>query len=257
MEETTLRPKPMVEVGGRPVIRHIMQLYASHGFDDFVVAAGYKAEMIEAYFRREQGIAVGIGETWLTNRLQVEVVDTGASTMTGGRIRRLEPRLADETFMATYGDGLADVDLQALLHFHRSHGRIATLTAVHPPEVPGRFPLDDPHEGGTADSQCSTWVNGGFFVFEPRIFDYLEGDGDVLEAEPLSRLARDGELMAFQHGGFWQCMDTAAERDLLEQLWRSGCAPWERTAATPVATIAGAARSNVRHLTVQQKQGSR
>jgi glucose-1-phosphate cytidylyltransferase len=217
MEETTVRPKPMVEIGGEPILRHIMSLYESQGFGHFVVALGYKGDVIRQHFAEHPA-------PW-----QVDLVDTGAETMTGGRVRRMQPYLEDGTFMLTYGDGVSDVDAQELLRFHRSHGRIATLTAVHPPERTTRLVLGGDHVSGfRATEQGDGWINGGFFVFEPAIFDYLSADSDSLESIALTKLARDGELMAYEHGGFWQCMDTVVERDLLEGIWSSGAAPWSR-----------------------------
>lgn len=220
MEETRLRPKPMVEIGGLPILRHIMQFHADQGFPEFAVALGYKGEVIKEYFEAEPA------RGW-----SIDLVDTGEKTMTGGRIRRLA-HVLDGTFMATYGDGVADVDLHALLAFHRSHGRIATLTAVHPPERSTRMLLDaDEVSGFRHMNRGDGWINGGYFVFEPEIFDYLGGDADPLESVALTRLAREGQLMAYRHDGFWQCMDTVAERDLLEGMWRSGDAPWASSKA--------------------------
>ena len=233
MEETTLRPKPMVEIGGRPILWHIMQRYAAFGLDEFVVALGYKGEAIKEYFlnyRLTDGdllLHPDIGRLQEPVNWDVSLVDTGEKTMTGGRLRRLAPHLSGETFMVTYGDGLADVDIAELLAFHRSHGRIATLTAVQPPERSTRMVLDQDRVAGFQHSDCGDgWINGGFFVFEPELFDYLGDDTDTLEVAALSRLARDGQLMSFRHEGFWQCMDTVMERDLLESLWRGGQAPW-------------------------------
>lgn len=218
MEETTVRPKPMVEIGGQPILRHIMGLYADQGFDQFVVALGYMGDVIREHFETNPA-------PW-----KVDLVDTGAETMTGGRLRRLHSQLRDGTFMLTYGDGVSDVDANELLRFHRSHGRIATLTAVHPPERTTRLVLGGDHVSGfSRTSQGDGWINGGFFVFEPAIFDYLSADSDSLESIALTRLARDGQLMAYQHGGFWQCMDTVVERNLLEDIWSTGEAPWSQT----------------------------
>lgn len=218
MEETRLRPKPMVEVGGRPILQHIMQFYAGQQFTEFAVALGYKGEVIRDYFREDEQRGAG----W-----DIDLVDTGEKTMTGGRIRRMSHLLDEGTFMATYGDGVADVDLHALLRFHRSHGRIATLTAVRPPERSTRMLLEGDSVEGFEHSSCGDgWINGGYFVFEPAVLDYLGGDDDPLESVALTNLAREGELMAYRHHGFWQCMDTVAERDLLEQMWAAGQAPW-------------------------------
>ena len=216
MEETRLRPKPMVEVGGQPILRHIMQFYADQGFREFAIALGYKGEVIRDYF--ELHPAPG----W-----SVDLVDTGEKTMTGGRLKRMACVLGNETFMATYGDGVADVDLDALLAFHRAHGRIATLTAVRPPERSTRMLLDGEEvEGFERRTQGDGWVNGGYFVFQPAIFDYLGGDDDPLESVALTRLATDGQLMAYRHHGFWQCMDNVVERDLLDEMWACGNSPW-------------------------------
>jgi len=237
-EETGTRPKPMVEIGGEPMLLHIMGIYAHHGFNEFVIAAGYKGEMIKGYFRdfffRQSDLKVDLkdgslellnprGRDWL-----ISVIDTGTETMTGGRIGRVRPYLDEETFMVTYGDGLGDVDIKSLVAFHRAHGKLATVTSVRPQSRFGAMRLSDgavrefsekPHVG-------EGWINGGFFVFEPGVLDYLGGDEVVLEREPLERLAADGELMAFEHEGFWQPMDTLREKQILEDLWQSGGAPW-------------------------------
>jgi glucose-1-phosphate cytidylyltransferase len=232
-EESAIRPKPMVEIGGQPILWHIMQHYAAYGFCDFLVASGYKGEMIRDYFQR-LGMAVGGAGADSANsaaetQWTVQVVGTGADTMTGGRILRLKDRLGDGGFMVTYGDGLADVDLRALLAFHRAHGRIATVTAVHPPARFGALELAG--ERVTAFSEKPQagegWINGGFFVFEPRALDYLQDDATILERAPLERLAADGQLMAYRHQGFWQPMDTLREKDILEALWAGGEAPWK------------------------------
>lgn len=217
-EETGVRPKPMVEIGGRPLLWHIMGIYASHGFDDFVVACGYKGEIIRSYFSGNH------------NGWKVSAVDTGLATMTAGRLRKLGPLLGQRTFMLTYGDGVADVDIKALTQFHRAHGKLATVTAVQPPPRFGGILLEgdrvarftEKPQGGAG------WINGGFFVFEAGVFDYLgDSDATMLEREPLERLAADGELMAYRHEGFWQPMDTLRERQLLESLWNEGRAPWK------------------------------
>lgn len=215
-EETDLRPKPMVEIGGRPILWHVMSVYARAGFEEFVVATGYKGERIERW-------VASLDETW-----KVEVVDTGPETMTGGRIRRLRLRLGPGTFLATYGDGLADLDVRELVRFHRAHGKLATVTAVRPPSRFGALALDGDavREFSEKPQTGEGWINGGFFAFEPGVFDYLAGDATILEREPLERLARDGQLMAFRHPGFWQPMDTLREKRILEDLWRTGRAPW-------------------------------
>jgi glucose-1-phosphate cytidylyltransferase len=238
-EETALRPKPMVEIGGRPILWHIMKIYAAHGITDFVICLGYKGWQIKEYFlnylRHSSDIAVDlatgrvevlrpVAEPW-----RVTLVDTGEDTMTGGRLARVAPHLAGEdAFCMTYGDGVADVDVTALVAFHRAHGRQATVTAVTPP---GRFGAlrregsrvdafleKPPGDGGT--------INGGFFVLSPRVLDWIAGDATVWENEPLASLARDGELRAFDHRGFWQPMDTLRDREHLERLWAGGQAPW-------------------------------
>ena len=238
-EETTLRPKPMVEIGGRPIIWHIMNIYASHGFGDFVVACGYKSEMIKEYFHsfyihsNDYIVDLKNGSLELLNppRLdwRIAVIDTGLDTMTGGRVLRLRQWLCGERFMVTYGDGVGDIDLRRLLAFHKAHGKLATVTAVRPPARFGGLQLeaDQVRTFSEKPQTGEGWINGGFFVFEPQVLDYLEGDETILEREPLERLAADGQLMAFRHDGFWQPMDTARERDLLEKMWASGEAPWK------------------------------
>jgi glucose-1-phosphate cytidylyltransferase len=230
----------MVEIGGRPILWHLMRFYASHGFKDFLVACGYKGEMIKEYFKNiavhESDFFVDLRDGSMRvihgSRLdwQVGLVDTGLDSMTGGRLRRLRHLTGGETCMATYGDGLSDVDLSALLAFHRAHGKLATVTAVRPPARFGGLRLTDDAvtEFSEKPQAESGWINGGFFVFEPGVFDYLDSDETILERDPLERLARDGQLMAFKHSGFFQPMDTVRERDLLESLWSSGRAPWRR-----------------------------
>jgi glucose-1-phosphate cytidylyltransferase len=252
-EETVSRPKPMVEIGGRPILWHIMHSYAAFGFREFVIAGGYRADVIKTYFhnlhlltsdwvldfRERTREAIG-GEMpdW-----RVTIVDTGLHTQTAGRILRLRAWTGGETFMVTYGDGLADVDLEALVAFHRRHGKLATVTAVRPPARFGRLQLEGEQVVAFEEKRQTAegWVNGGFFVFEPQVFDYLRGDATMLEREPLEALAADGQLMAFQHAGFWQPMDTLREKQQLESLWASGDAPWrpanlaQRTAARQAA----------------------
>ncbi|HEX9562506.1 MAG TPA: glucose-1-phosphate cytidylyltransferase [Gemmatimonadaceae bacterium] len=239
-EETQMRPKPMVEIGGRPMLWHLMSYFASYGHRDFLVACGYRGEMIKEYFRNivvhESDFVVDLrdGSTTILNPSQLDwrvgVVDTGLETMTGGRIRRLRPHVGDQAFLCTYGDGLSDVDLQALLAFHRGHGKLATVTAVRPPARFGGLSIDGDavREFTEKPQAASGWINGGFFVFEPGVFEFIGGDDTILEREPLERLAADGELMAFRHLGFFQPMDTLRERTLLEELWTSGQAPWRR-----------------------------
>lgn len=239
-EETHARPKPLVEIGGRPILWHLMSYFASHGLRDFLVACGYRGESIKEYFRNivthESDFVVDLvsGQTTILNRSNLDwrvgVVDTGLETMTGGRVRRLRPHLGGARFMCTYGDGLSDVDLTALIEYHRRHGRLATVTAVRPPARFGGLSLDGDRVAEFTEKPQAEggWINGGFFVFEPGIFEYLPGDDAILEREPLEALARDGQLMAFRHEGFFQPMDTLRERDLLERLWASGAAPWDR-----------------------------
>jgi glucose-1-phosphate cytidylyltransferase len=238
-EETSLRPKPMVEIGGKPILWHIMRIYAARGFRTFLIACGYKGDLIKEYFHNfamrssdyfidlasgSRTVVNGCGIDW-----QVGLIDTGAETMTGGRLLRLRKFIGDEPFMVTYGDGLGDINVCALAEFHRSHGKVATVTAVRPPARFGSLKL----QGGTVcefiekPQADAGWINGGFFVFDPAIFDYLEDDATILEKKPLERLAQEGQLMAFRHAGFWQPMDTLREKMLLESLWASGQAPWK------------------------------
>jgi glucose-1-phosphate cytidylyltransferase len=238
-EETSVRPKPMVEVGGYPLLWHLMNIYAHYEIKRFVLALGYKGDVIKDYFLRYHAtnsditvnLCNGAVEYHKTHRRdwEVRMIDTGDGTLTGGRLHRLEPHLRDNgTFMLTYGDGVADVNIAELYEFHKQHGRIATLTAVRPParfgtmQFDGKRVIDFKEKPQTQEG----WINGGFFVFEPAVFDYLHGDDSVLEGDPLEHLAEDGELMAYQHYGFWQCMDTLRDRNRLQSLWESGEAPW-------------------------------
>lgn len=237
-EETVVRPKPMIEIGGKPILWHIMNIYAHHGFNDFLVACGYKGEIIKEYFHKifvhnnDYVVDLRDGSIELVSPSKLDwrigVIDTGLNTMTGGRIRRLRSWTGEDTFMVTYGDGVGDVDISALLAFHRAHGKIATVTAVRPPARFGGLNLngDAVREFSEKPQTGEGWINGGFFVFEPRVYDYLGADDTILERDPLERLAHDGELMAFRHAGFWQPMDTIRDRQLLESLWSSGNAPW-------------------------------
>lgn len=237
-EETEVRPKPMVEIGGRPILWHIMKMYAHYGFDEFFIALGYKGNAIKQFFldynqlNGSMTIRLSTGqmerhgnqcEDWI-----VHLLDTGVDTQTGGRLKRLQPYLEKEAFMMTYGDGVSDVDLRALLQFHRSHGKIATVTAVRPPARFGGMLFDgDLAVSFTEKPQIGEgWINGGFFVFEPQVFDYLAGDQSSLEIDALSRLAADRQLVAYRHQGFWQCMDTLRDKRLLESLWQEE-KPWK------------------------------
>lgn len=238
-EETEIRPKPMVEIGGHPILWHIMKHYSHYGFNEFVIALGYKGEFIKRWARDffalggNLTVKTGTGEliTHHSNEADwtIHLVETGASTQTGGRIKRLQPWLGDEAFMLTWGDGLSDVDLGSLLDFHRAHGRLATLTSVRPPARYGHLEFEgDQVCNFTEKPQTAEgWINGAFFVLEPAIFDYIAGDDTQWEKEPLEKLAAEGQLMAFRHSSFWQCMDTLREKYLLENLWQGGQPPWK------------------------------
>lgn len=238
-EETTLKPKPMVEIGSNPIIWHIMMHYASYGFEEFAIALGHKGEVLKKYmvdylslggsmtvdFRNRE---VRSQEAYHPNWV-VDLVDTGLETMTGGRIKRLQPYLGNETFMLTWGDGVSDVNLHKLLEFHRSHGKLATLTAVRPPARYGHLEFDGDciREFAEKPQTAEGWINGAYFVLEPEVFDYIDGDDTMFEHAPLTRLAEEGQLMAYKHDSFWQCMDTLREKHILETLWQSGNAPWK------------------------------
>ena len=234
-----MRPKPMVEIGGKPMLWHIMNLYAGHGFREFLVACGYKGEMIKEYFHSffvhnsDCFVDLRDGSRSVVNSSPIDwrigLIDTGLDTMTGGRILHLKKWIGEEPFMVTYGDGLGDVDIGSLVAFHRAHGKLATITAVRPPSRFGALLLagDAVREFSEKPQTGEGWINGGFFVFEPPVFDYLGGDQSILEREPLERLADDGQLMAFRHTGFWQPMDTLRDKELLESLWAGGKAPWK------------------------------
>jgi glucose-1-phosphate cytidylyltransferase len=238
-EETDVRPKPMVEIGGRPILWHIMKMYERHGISDFILALGYKGEIIKDYFidyhSRLSNVTLRLksGQVEYSNPAaedwHVSLVDTGAETMTGGRLLRLRQHLAPSaTFMLTYGDGVSDVDITALLAFHRRHGRIATVTAVRPPVRFGELAIDGDRVTSFQEKPQAGegWINGGFFVFEKAVFDYIATDATMLEREPLERLAAQGQLMAYRHAGYWQCMDTLRDKRTLEHLWARGEAPW-------------------------------
>ena len=239
-EETRVKPKPMVEIGGRPMLWHIMKIYERHGFNDFTLALGYKGEVIKDYFlnyhARQSDLTVHLqgGQVDYSNPTaedwRVSMIDTGANSMTGGRLLRLKPHLeSGGTFMLTYGDGVSDVDLTALLAFHRSHGRLATVTAVRPPVRFGELSIEKNRVTKFQEKPQAGegWINGGFFVFEPDVFDFISDDSTLLEREPLEQIAKKGELMVYQHPGYWQCMDTVRDKATLEDLWVNDKAPWK------------------------------
>ena len=240
-EETATRPKPMVEIGGKPILWHIMKMYSRHGIDDFVICCGYKGYVIKEYFANYFLHMSDVTFDMANNRMEVHheraepwkvtLVDTGDTSMTGGRLRRVSDYVRDEdAFCFTYGDGVSDIDISASIAFHRAHGKAATLTATYPP---GRFGALDIVAGQVRSFTekprgDGALINGGFFVLSPRVLDYLENDMTVWEREPLQRLAEDGQLMSFQHDGFWQPMDTLRDKVYLEELWQSGEAPWKK-----------------------------
>ncbi len=239
-EETEIKPKPMVEIGGRPILWHIMMHYSCFGHNDFVIALGYKGEVIKRYMvdycslhsNLTVNLKAGRVDLHDTDSIQdwtINLIDTGLNTMTGGRIKRLQPYMGNETFMLTWGDGVSTVDLDRLLAFHRAHGRLITMTAVRPPARYGHMEFDGDRirEFTEKPQTAEGWINGAFFVAEPQVFDYIDGDDTQFEKGPLERLAADGELMAYKHDGFWQCMDTLRDKYVLEKLWESGQAPWK------------------------------
>jgi glucose-1-phosphate cytidylyltransferase len=237
-EETQIKPKAMVEVGGRPILWHIMRHYAHFGYNEFVIALGYKGEMLKQYMVDYASLNSSLSVNLRSGQVRVldgykpdwnvDLIDTGLHTQTGGRIKRIIPYMGNQTFMLTWCDGVSDVDLHALLAFHRRHGKLATLTAVRPPARYGHMEFDgDQIVEFTEKPQTGEgWINGAFFVLEPEVYDYIDGDDTQWEHEPLRRLAHDGQLMAYKHTSFWQCMDTLRERHILETLWQSGKAPW-------------------------------
>lgn len=241
-EETSIKPKPMAEVGGKPIIWHIMKIYSSYGYNDFVILCGYKSHVIKEYFanyalhnadvtfdmaNHSMEIHKNGAEPW-----KVTLVETGENTMTGGRIKKAQKYIGDETFLMTYGDGVSDINLNKLIKFHKEQKVLATVTAV---EHPGRFGVITlgkgqtkvPHFREKAEGEGGAWINGGFFVLEPEIFKYLEGDSTIWERAPLQKLAKNQQLAAFKHLGFWQCMDTLRDKMVLEKLWEKGEAPWK------------------------------
>ncbi|TQE83108.1 glucose-1-phosphate cytidylyltransferase [Leptospira noguchii] len=239
-EETTIKPKPMVEIAGKPILWHIMKGYEKFGYNEFVLALGYKGEVIKDYFinyhARMSDLSIELkngninysnptAEDW-----KVTLSDTGASTMTGGRLLRLKDQLKKSgTFMLTYGDGLSNVDIKSLVQFHKSHGKLATITAVRPPVRFGELSIVDNRviQFQEKPQAGEGWINGGFFVLEPKVIDYISDDTVMFERAPLERLASDGQLMAYQHSGFWQCMDTLRDKQTLEELWLQNKAPWK------------------------------
>ena len=239
-EETEYRPKPLVDVGGHPILWHIMKLYAHHGFRDFVLCLGYRGSMIKEYFLNYEAMnndfTVCLGRlnqiayhgAHLEQNFHVTLADTGPDTMTGGRVKRIQQYVDGDTFMVSYGDGVSNVDIDALARFHRSHGKLATITTVRPTS---RFGILNADDDGAVSSfvekpQLDGWASSGFFVFDRRIFDYLDGDACILEHEPLERLTQEGQLMAYRHDGFFFAMDTYREYKYLNELWASGQAPW-------------------------------
>jgi glucose-1-phosphate cytidylyltransferase len=239
-EETIVKPKPMVEIGGKPILWHIMKLYSAHDVNEFVVCCGYKGYLIKEYFANYflhmSDVTFDMGENRMTvhqryaEPWRVTLVDTGEETLTGGRLKRVAEYVKDEAaFCFTYGDGLADIDIRKLAAFHRGHGKLATVTAVQPPGRYGAVELEGARVRGFAEKPRGDggWINGGFFVLHPKVIDYIRGDETSWETEPLARLAADGELCAFEHRGFWQPMDTLREKNLLEDLWAKGSAPWK------------------------------
>ena len=240
-EESHLKPKPMITIGDRPILWHIMKIYSNYGFNDFLICLGYKGYVIKEYFsnyflhgsdvtfdfknQNELKIHRKSVEPW-----RISLIDTGKDSMTGGRVKRIQKYIGDESFMLTYGDGVSDVNIKQLVHFHQSHGKKATVTAVQPS---GRFGAMSLSGDGTVldfkekPKGDGGWINGGFFIFEPEIFDYLDGDHSILEKEPLEKLAQEGQLQAYKHNGFWYAMDTLRDRNHLEQLWKTEKAPWK------------------------------
>jgi len=241
-EETSIKPKPMVEIGGMPILWHIMKSYSYYGFNEFAIALGYKGEFIKDFFlnyknyKSDMHINLKSGEVNLDNDLSenwnISLHDTGSNSMTGGRLFNLRKIFkSNETFMLTYGDGVSDVDIKKLVEFHKSHGKIATLTAVRPPARFGSIELDEKclvKEFKEKPQVGEGWINGGYFVFNYKIFNYLEGTSTILEREPLERLSNENQLMAYKHNGFWHCMDTIRDRDNLNEIWATGNAPWKK-----------------------------
>jgi len=237
-EYTESIPKPMVSVGGRPILWHIMKTYASFGHKDFYLALGYKAEVIKEYFLHYRtlnadfsvDLANGEVQSHQTDKVdwKVTLVQTGLDSMTGGRVKRMQPYIGNEPFLLTYGDGVANIDIDALVAFHKQHGKMVTVSAVHPGARFGELEMEGDQVSSFQEKPQTTqgWINGGYFVIEPEFFDLIEGDKTILEKTPLEKAAEMGELMAYRHNGFWQCMDTKRDRDTLEEMWQSGNPPW-------------------------------
>jgi glucose-1-phosphate cytidylyltransferase len=238
-EESHLKPKPMIEIGGRPILWHIMKIYSHYGINDFVICLGYRGYVIKEYFANYFLHMSDVTFDMAENRMEVHqnsaepwrvtLIDTGADTMTGGRLKRVRDHIGDEAFCFTYGDGVADIDIAAQLAFHRAHKKLATVTAIQPP---GRYGALDIDAGRVLSFQekpagDGAWINGGFFILEPRVIDHIDGDQTSWEATPLVQLAAQGELMSYQHRGFWQPMDTLRDKNHLEDLWAAGRAPWK------------------------------
>ena len=238
-EYTESIPKPMVTVGGKPILWHIMNTYAKFDHKDFYIALGYKAEIIKEYFLNYRALnsdfTVNLSNGSIVEHQQdavdwkVSLVDTGLNSMTGGRIKRMQNFIGNEPFLLTYGDGVADIDIDSLVKFHKSHGKMVTVSAVHPGARFGELDIDSSVVTSFKEKPQVTqgWINGGYFVIEPEFFNLIEGDSTILEKEPLEKVAQMGELMSYQHDGFWQCMDTKRDRDSLEDLWKAGSAPWK------------------------------
>jgi glucose-1-phosphate cytidylyltransferase len=240
-EESHLRPKPMIEIGGMPILWHIMKYYSSFGYNEFIIRAGYKQSVIKEWFadyyinHSDVTFDFTTKEKIIVHRTssepwRVTVVDTGLNTMTGGRLKRIRRFLGNEPFMMTYGDGVSDIDLDKLVAFHKSHGKLATMTAVHPDSRFGVLDIQNNQVRSFREKSVADvgWINGGFMILSPEVLDYIDGDDTIFERTPLERLTDAGELMAFRHSGFWQCMDTARDKQRLEARWESGDAPWKR-----------------------------
>ena len=239
-EETDVRPKPMVEIGGRPILVHIMEHFAKYGHKDFYIALGYKAHIVKEYFLNYKYVGTDFTVNLSNGNMKIHgenkvdwtvtLVDTGNESMTGGRLKRMQPFIRDEAFMVTYGDGLSNVNIDDLINFHRAHGRMATVTSVRPPARFGLLQLDGARVSAFEEKNqlAEGWINGGYFVFNPNFLNLIEDDSIILEKGPLETAARDGELMAWKHEGFWQCMDTKRDKDSLNDAWINGDAPWKK-----------------------------